>query len=418
MATDPERPGEPAEPQALPATAEAVLTFLESVGRRSEAELYLGFFQRLPKESFAIIAPGSPVLRIGPGSFAEQLKFLADLGLSAPIVLGLIGSTPARAALERLERRLTAAGIQHALHPWTEEGLGDTLREELRRGVWPIVEVENASALSAEERVRWVGGLASELDTRKLVLLRRHGPLHLSSERSLSLADKHALAVDDAELTLVNLSTDADLVLEHKLLRREDARLLELARELLVASTAPELQVSITSPLDLSRELFTVKGAGTLIKRGRPIRRAERYEDLDLARLTALLESSFGFPVREEFFSIAPAAIFYEQDYRGAAIVHPAADAPYLAKFAVVPLAQGEGLGRDLWQTVEREFPRLFWRTRAANPVAGWYSAVCDGLIRLPRWHVFWRGLEPEAIPRIVEHAVALGDDFVREPSA
>ena len=41
-----------------PDAAGVVLTFLESVGRRSEAELYLKLFRELPKESFAIIAPG------------------------------------------------------------------------------------------------------------------------------------------------------------------------------------------------------------------------------------------------------------------------------------------------------------------------------------------------------------------------
>ena len=47
----------------LPATAEAVLTFLESVGRRSEAEFYLRLFRKIPKESFAIVAAEAPVVR-------------------------------------------------------------------------------------------------------------------------------------------------------------------------------------------------------------------------------------------------------------------------------------------------------------------------------------------------------------------
>ncbi len=69
-----------------------MLTFLESVGRRSEAEFYLRMFHGLPKESFAVIVPGGPVVRSALGSIVEQLRFLADLGLYATVVLGLFDS--------------------------------------------------------------------------------------------------------------------------------------------------------------------------------------------------------------------------------------------------------------------------------------------------------------------------------------
>ena len=78
--------------------ADVVLTFLESVGRRAEAELYLRLFRQLPKESFALIAPGAQVLRDGAGALVEQIRFLADLDLYAPLVVGLFdfgSATPA-----------------------------------------------------------------------------------------------------------------------------------------------------------------------------------------------------------------------------------------------------------------------------------------------------------------------------------
>jgi acetylglutamate kinase len=411
MATEPVRPGASPSPPPLPATAEAVLTFLESVGRRSEAELYLGVFSRLAKESFAVIAPGATVVRQGKGALAEQLRFLADLGLRAPIVLGLLGSPPDPSLTERFMKRLELAGLCPKLHASEEPSLASTLRVELSAGEVPVVEARGGG--SPEDRVRWVGALTSELDTRKVVLLRRHGPLHLLSERA-SLAEQHALAVENGGLSLVNLRTDAELVLGHKLLRRDDARLLELSSLLLESSAARRLLVSITSPLDLLRELFTVKGAGTLVKRGSRIRRETSYDAVDRPRIEGLLESSFGASVCAAFFDTPPRAVLLEEEHRAVAILHDTPVAPYLAKFAVDRVAQGEGLGRDLWQVVEREFPRMFWRTRAENPISAWYASVCDGLVRTPQWHVFWRGLEPESIPSIVEHARALGDDFVR----
>lgn len=410
MASESVRPVDPTLTPALPATAEAVLTFLESVSRRSEAELYLGLFRRMPRESFAIIAPGAPVIRQGQGSFAEQIRFLTDLGLAAPIVLGLFDPAQAASARERLTRRLEAAQIDFTLHFPREEDLTEILRADLRAGRWPIVQL----AEEPNDRLAWLARLAEGLDTRKLVLLRRRGPLHLTSERSLSIAEKNLLSVDSRGLSLVNLRTDTELLTGQKLLRKEDATLFGHVQALLGSCRDEKLLVSITSPLDLLRELFTMKGAGTLIKRGTAIRRFDSYAELDRARLELLIESSFGHELRDEFFAKAPLAVYVEQDYRGAAIILDTPDAPYLAKFSVDPVAQGEGMGRDLWQAMSRDFPRLFWRTRPDNPISTWYASVCDGLVRLPRWHVFWRGIEPERIPKLIEHALGQGDDFHR----
>jgi acetylglutamate synthase len=98
--------------------------------------------------------------------------------------------------------------------------------------------------------------------------------------------------------------------------------------------------------------------------------------------------------------------------------VEPGSVAPYLSKFAVEPVAQGEGIGRDLWRAMAREFPRLFWRTRAGNPIASWYFSVCDGMVRSSDWNVFWRGIETDLVPQIVEAALGVRDDFVRGAGA
>lgn len=414
MASASVRPPDPALTPALPATAEAVLMFLESVGRRSEAELYLRLFQRLPKESFAIIAPGAPVIRQGLGAFAEQLRFLSDLGLCAPIVLGLFDPAQAAASRERLVKRLEAAQIACTVHLPHEPVTSEVLAAELRGGRWPIVQLADEESSTADTRLAWLARLAEQLDTRKLVLLRRRGPLHLTSERSLSIAEKNLLSVDSRGLSLINLRTDTELLADQRLLRKTDATLFGHVRELLESCSDEKLLVSITSPLDLLRELFTMRGAGTLIKRGTAIRRFESYERVDTARLTGLLESSFGHALKPDFFSQEPLALYVEENYRGAAILQAMEVAPYLAKFTVDPVAQGEGMGRDLWQAMNRDFPRLFWRTRPDNPIAAWYTSFSDGFVRLPRWQVFWRGLEAEHIPKVIELALARDDDFVR----
>src|SRR5690606_17347695 len=78
----------------------------------------------------------------------------------------------------------------------------------------------------------------------------------------------------------------------------------------------------------------------------------------------------------------------------------------YLDKFAVLDDAQGEGLGRAVWNVMREETPALFWRSRHHNPVNIFYYAESDGCIKQEKWKVFWYGLEGfERIGRCVDHS-------------
>jgi acetylglutamate kinase len=322
----------------LPTAAEAVLTFLESVGRRSEAELYLGMFQKLPKESFALVVPAASAVRQGLGSLSEQLRFLTDLGLSAPIVLGLFEPAAAEPLAERLQRRLASAGLTPVPYLLGAADPVESLRQDLTGGKTPVARFAVDGELDLAGRFRTLARLASALDTRKLVLVRARGALKLASDRREAKALAHLLAVEAGAVSLVNLRTDAELLLGERLLRREDAELLEHVAGFLREVEPRSPLVSITSPLSLLTELFTVRGAGTLVKRGSAIQRLESYAQADLKRLEALLEASFGHELRDELFSRPPLALFLEEEYRGAAIVEPTEVAPYLSKFAVEPV--------------------------------------------------------------------------------
>lgn len=395
----------------LPAAAEAVLTFLESVGRRSEAELYLGLFRRLPKQSFAIIAAEAPVVRQALGSLVEQLRFLSDLGLYAPVVLGLFDPDSAARGAERLDQRLPAAGLEPVVHDAGEADLGAALRRELESEKLPLVRFQPGDCDGVAGRFERTGALCRELDSQKLVFLRRQGGIGPHGERRIELPGAHALGAHGGGISVINLRTDYAPLVRSKLLDPGDARLLERIRDLLLSDHTRAL-VSVTSPLNLLRELFTVRGAGTLVKRGTEVDRYSSYAELDVARLRALLEASFGRRARDDLFEREPLAIYVERGYRAAAILEPSPVAPFLTKFAVEPLARGEGMGRDLWQAMERDHPRVFWRSRPDNPIASWYVGECDGMLRLARWQVFWRGLDPEAIPRAVAEALERPEDF------
>lgn len=383
-----------------------VLTFLESVGRRSEAELYLRLFRKLPKQSFAIIAPGGPVVRQALGSLVEQLRFLADLGLYAPVVLGLFDPEVAATSSERLVKRLPTVGLEACPHEMSEPDLVATLTQELREERVPVVKFAPREGSGFNERVLELGALSRALETRKVVLLRRRGGLSLRGEKSVTAARP------EGRVSVINLRTDRDGFMKGRQLGKRDAELVQLAQSLIESMDSSSLLVSVTSPLNLLKELFTVKGAGTLIKRGTEIQRRASYAETDVPRLTQLLEQSFGRALDAGFFQRGPLRIYLETGYRGAAIVHDGGPAPYLTKFAVEPEAQGEGIGNDLWQAMQSDFPSLFWRARPENPINSWYQSVCDGMVRLPRWTVFFRGIDAGKIPAILERADELPSDF------
>ncbi|HYJ07520.1 MAG TPA: hypothetical protein VEX18_00885, partial [Polyangiaceae bacterium] len=136
-----------------------MLTFLESVGRRSEAEFYLRMFHQLPKESFAIIVPGGPVVRSALGSIVEQLRFLADLGLYATVVLGLFDPEQGGASSERLVKRLPAASLAPSPHEMSEEGLVGAVRDELRKERIPVLHFRTREGETLEQRLAQLGTL-------------------------------------------------------------------------------------------------------------------------------------------------------------------------------------------------------------------------------------------------------------------
>lgn len=403
---------------------ETVLTFLESVGKRSETELYLQLFQRFPKESFAIVAPRTSVVRESLGALADQLGFLNRLGLHAPVVLGAFdgeaGSRERDWVVEALRDVEIAAQRYDGSDP-------EEVRAALRAGRAPVLVLTKEPD---EALVR----LARELATRKLVILRDRGGLGPHGMSRIELSPGHVLLGHASGISVINLRSDFDALMASGQLDEEDSTLLERARSLLdrilgVGGSANTM-LNVSSPLALLKELFTVRGAGTLIKRGSVVRSLDGYGAVDLPRLEGLLESAFGRALQTGFAERQPLRVYLEADYRGVALIeHGLAGeaqaqpevgpsrAVFLSKFAVQPVARGEGIGQDLWWALVREHPSVYWRSRPDNPINPWYQTVCDGMHRGQRWHVYWRGVEPRLLPALIEDAESRVEDFQRAPT-
>jgi hypothetical protein len=382
---------------------EIVQRFLESVGAKADIDLYLRLHRGQRKESFAMLTPNAQIVKSALDPLHFDLRILAGLGLLPVVVLGLLEPKDADAQAARVSEWLLedavpceiVAAAADAKNAMAAESVA-AIRAVIARGAIPLVSLEATKDLSTEARFGLLASLAAALETRKIVFLSRRPGL---------------VPNGGPVLPVVSLATDTTRLLAPGTLPRGQAMLLRQVKQ--VVETVPQrLSVTVVNPLQLLRELFTVNGAGTLIRRGSRIDVYTKWDGVDRPRIEALFASAFERPVRADFFTQVLARIYVEENYSGAAVMQESPVAPYLTKFAVERQAQGEGIGGELWSVVARDFPTFFWRSRPANQITSWYMKQCDGFVRFPEWHVFWRGLAPDAIEPAIKYALALPSDF------
>jgi hypothetical protein len=382
--------------------AEIVQRFLESVGAKADIDLYLRLHRSQRKESFAMLAPNAQIVKSALDPLHFDLRILAGLGLLPIVVLGLLEPKDADAQATRVAEWLVEDAVPCDVVRAAADGgaIGaDTvaaLRAIVARGAIPLVSLEATKDLSTEARFGVLSSLAAAVETRKLVFLSRRPGLAANA---------------GPILPVVSLATDVQRLLAPGVLPRGQAMLLKQVK-LLVESVPHRLSVTVVNPLQLLRELFTVNGAGTLIRRGSRIDVRSTWEGSDRSRIEALFASAFERTIRPDFFAQPVARIYSEENYAGVAVMQDSPIAPYLTKFAVERQAQGEGIGGELWSMLARDFPAFFWRSRSANQINAWYAKQCDGLVRMPEWHIFWRGLGPEMIEPAIRYALGLPSDF------
>ncbi|HSR88026.1 MAG TPA: hypothetical protein VLL07_03650, partial [Pontiella sp.] len=298
--------------------------FLDSIGRRDEYEFYLNKFQSEHSACFALLCPDSGSIEAGAEVLAFDLHFLLRLELVPAILLCGEEAGKMRGAL-----------AAESIFEFHSLGNGDAkafIRQAKDKHKVPVL-VEESMDLG-ETLLRLLPDVA-----KRVHFIRAAGGLKTSSGELLPYVYTHKENFQPPEALEVDY--------------------MGLGRRLL--AERPGIHLSITSPINLLQEIFTVKGAGTLFRKGSAIRHFKNIEGIDPARLTDLLEASFGKKLKNKAFLDHVAAAYIEQEYRGAVLLekHPAGF--YLSKFAVGREARGEGLAVELWRKVCEEHDVLFW---------------------------------------------------------
>ncbi|MBE7438325.1 MAG: hypothetical protein HS115_07705 [Spirochaetales bacterium] len=193
-------------------------------------------------------------------------------------------------------------------------------------------------------------------------------------------------------------NTNAPAAIDEK-----DEALAHLGGSLL--SRLPGLHIAVCAPHTILKEIFTVKGAGTVIRQASRVEKRAVDEEL-----TRLIEQSFGRRLRSGALSRISTA--YVVDRAGAILLEETPMGHYLSKFAVDTQARGSGVAMDLWEHCSRDRPSLFWRSRPGNSINRWYARLADGLQKSADWTVFWRGVPPDRIAAIIDFCLARPEDF------
>ncbi|WP_296102129.1 acetylglutamate kinase [uncultured Agrobacterium sp.] len=386
-------------------TRQTIVRLLSTMASAKEIDQYLKRFSQLDAKRFAVVNIDGAILHDAreAEATASSLSFLQQVGLTPIVLLGAASGNQFEFSAEALNLKLVelleqqgaratsiAAGIFMA-----QTSTGTTanpvatistvelapIEASLDAGSIPVISsvgetpsgqvIEIGSDDATSEMVR-------SLQPFKVIFLTSQGGLRHDTGRRIDS---------------INLSTEYDQFVGKTYCDGGFTFKIEQMRELLDVLPM-ESSISITNPANLAQELFTHKGSGTLIRRGERVLRATSWEELDLTRLRALIESSFGRPVVADYFQRTRLLRAYiSEHYRAAIIMTEEDGVPYLDKFAVLDEAQGEGLGRAVWKVMREETPQLFWRSRHNNQVNIFYYAQSDGCFKQERWKVFWCGL-------------------------
>lgn len=364
--------------------------FLDSIGRREEYEYYLERFRGEDSNAFALICPIGDDFADFASVFTFDLDFLLRLELDPVILLCGPDAMKIRNSLF-FGKHPFSAHLVDVSGKNIGDHTGDILEflEGCRQRSRIMVLVDPSTML--EDALRHIVPTVSS----RIHFVRSRGPLH--TRDGTPLLHYRARGIGRPELAY------------------EDAGLAEMARRLL--NINQRLHISVASPLSLLQELFTVKGAGCVIRAGSEIHHYSRASLIEEERLIDLLEDSFEHRIANKTFLRNLTDIYIENDYNGAIMLEPHGDAMYISKFAVRKSVRGEGLAQDLWQRTTMEHSALFWRSRLNNSINHWYEKLSDGFHRTDKWKVFWRGIQPERIPELIQFAVERDDDFIIEKS-
>ncbi|MBL4766184.1 MAG: hypothetical protein JKY94_00420 [Rhodobacteraceae bacterium] len=375
---------------------DTVMKSLNAIGSSKEAAFYAKVFQQQEPERFALIVVDprclkNPLLE----ALISDLKILSNLDLTPVLLIGALDTdhTSVRFQAQRLCRALDGAGIPNDKLNCASYEFIAGVHKITGKGRFAVLELTETGPNTVQDAMN-LRGLTIALQPFKVIFLQPSGGFRIEGQR----------------VPVVNID-QIDEFLTQDGLSDGQTRVVDMVKTL-ADEAHHHCTYVIASPLNLLSELFTVRGAGTMLRRGAKILSQKDYKGLNVHKLQSSIEGAFGESLVGGYLKRPILHICVEENYRGGAIVTKMKPGVYLNKFWVTQEAQGEGIARDIWQVLEENVPAFFWRSKKNNPFNHWYMKVCDGMQVSGTWRIFWKGLGASEIPDAILAASNAPVDF------
>ena len=371
-----------------------VMRSLIAVGSQREASFYANIFQNIAPEQFALIIIDTKCLK-SPlfEALITDLKILSNLDLTPILMVGALQADKSNVRFQsgRLCQALDSAKIKTTKLNCASYQFMSEVKKKARSGHFVILEMTEL------ERGLGLKDIANRLEPSKMIFLQPSG----------------GFRVDDKRLAVVNVDRPENYP-DTDMLSEGQKQFVSTVSDL-VGSAQYRCNYVIVSPLNLLTELFTISGAGTMLRRGAKLKCQKSYAGLDMEALGTSIEGAFERTLQADYLRRPISQICIEENYRGGAIITQLADLPYLSKFWISQEAQGEGIARDIWRELREKTPVFFWRSKNDNTFNTWYMKMCEGMQVRGDWRVFWIGLDAPEIPDAVLAASNAPQDFVEQ---
>lgn len=371
--------------------SDLVLRFMTSLGHKNDAEVYLKIFKSKNPESFAIVVLDEDVLRDEFDSVLFEIRYLTRLSLFPVVVIRASNDFLEKIGIESYFKRAKLA-FNFLSDEFSEAEKLEFIKARIRKELIPLLHIDPRANLVQE-----LAKLATTLRTSKIAFLRKEGGI-----ANTETGNTHSI---------INLRFDYEDIIQAPTVSEKDKEFVKQSNEL-IRSCDHKIYLSAVSPNNLLRELFTVKGAGTLIQLGSKIIAHKTWDTIDPKSIRRLLEHSFERKVKESFLEKKIDAYYIEENYMGAALLQNYKNMAYITKFAVGTEARGLGIGRDLWNEIAKNHKVIFWRSKPDKFITHWYVKQCDGMHKTDDWIVYWIGIKPSEITTAIEYALSLEEDF------
>jgi N-acetyl-gamma-glutamyl-phosphate reductase/acetylglutamate kinase len=281
------------------------------------------------------------------------------------------------------------------------------LEASIRAGALPILtslaESIDGQILNVNADIA-AGELAKELEPMKIVYLNEQGGLFRDPTGE--------------KLDVINLDEEyADLMKESWVKFGTKLKLREI-KELLY-NLPRTSSVAIISANMLHKELFTDSGAGTLIRRGYKLFKAQSIDEVGPDRVRQVIHDR-DLEVQNGNHSVSgvlsdlkntPYTIYGDEPFDCVAIVsHPEGEVPVLTK--LLPSRNGilNNVVDNVFNFVKKDHRKLFWTALADDENRTWHFERADGSFTRAGKSLFWYGIQDVAeVERAVRDLDAKG---------